>query len=394
MHLRGIICPVGGVRDSPASLSERWLRGGNPGEEAQIDVMGPKQYIVRNSNGADLVELFLIAGIASVLGIRAFLSITGYPQLGGDGLHIAHMLWGGLFMMAALLLLFALLGAALHRWAAVLAGIGFGTFIDELGKFITSDNNYFYQPTVGLVYIIFVAVFLLLSAMRNKLELTPHEALANTLNRLEGSVNGRVDAETRVELLELLDKADPGSPLVQALQSHLQHTKPLELSGGRTCSLSQLRSQLLRGYSSVVQRRWFPGAIIAIFAAQAVGQVVIVGVFFLGKYTAITADGVTFAEGAQLVSSSLAGGMMLWGLRQLRRSRQDAYRWFLRATLLSIFVTQVFVFFEYQLAGITGLIWNILIYVALRLMTGGEEELARPYPETRPAWTKWQQKPE
>jgi len=33
-------------------------------------------------------------------------------------------------------------------------------FIDELGKFITSDNNYFFQPTISLIYIVFIIIFL------------------------------------------------------------------------------------------------------------------------------------------------------------------------------------------------------------------------------------------
>ena len=67
---------------------------------------GWRRGLVRNSAAGELLELFLVAAVASVLAIRAFLAATGYPQLGGDGLHIAHMLWGGGLMLVALLLLF------------------------------------------------------------------------------------------------------------------------------------------------------------------------------------------------------------------------------------------------------------------------------------------------
>ena len=49
-----------------------------PGDFVQV-----RYFFVRNSDAPELIELFLVAGIASVLAIRGFLAATGYPQLGG-----------------------------------------------------------------------------------------------------------------------------------------------------------------------------------------------------------------------------------------------------------------------------------------------------------------------
>lgn len=55
--------------------------------------------------------------------------------------HIAHVLWGGLLgAVAAVLLLFIWRGPNVICVGSLLAGIGFGLFIDEVGKFITSGK--------------------------------------------------------------------------------------------------------------------------------------------------------------------------------------------------------------------------------------------------------------
>ena len=101
------------------------------------------------------LEGFLITAVLTVLGLRVYLAAAHYPQLGGNGLHIAHVLWGGLAMAIAIGILLALLTWRAHWVAAAVGGAGLGLFIDELGKFLTSDNNYFFKPAPALIYVVF-----------------------------------------------------------------------------------------------------------------------------------------------------------------------------------------------------------------------------------------------
>ena len=120
---------------------------------------------VRNLDAFYYAEVFLVCAVSAILGIRLFLHMTGYPQIGGSSLHIAHMLWGGLLMLVSIIMLMAFIGRRAELWAAVLGGAGFGTFIDEVGKFVTSDNNYFFEPSVAIMYVVMVLVVLALAAV-------------------------------------------------------------------------------------------------------------------------------------------------------------------------------------------------------------------------------------
>ncbi|MFF4504302.1 hypothetical protein [Streptomyces sp. NPDC001401] len=112
--------------------------------------------------GADL-RLFLLTGIATVLLTRWLLARTGYPKLGGHGtgLHIAHMLWGGLLMAAGLVVLLVFLGRRVRLWGAVAGGVGFGLFIDEIGKVVSDGGGYLYRPAAGLIYLAFAGLVVL-----------------------------------------------------------------------------------------------------------------------------------------------------------------------------------------------------------------------------------------
>lgn len=101
--------------------------------------------------------MFVLVGFAgSVTITRLFLEWTGYPQLAVGEFHIAHVLWGGLLLFAAALLLLIWCGRRVASLSSLLTGIGFGLFIDEVGKFITQSNDYFYPLAAPIIYAFFL----------------------------------------------------------------------------------------------------------------------------------------------------------------------------------------------------------------------------------------------
>lgn len=111
--------------------------------------------------------LFVLVGFAgSVVATRSFLEWADYPQIATGELHIAHVLWGGLLLFAAALLLLIWRGRTIYRLSSVLTGIGFGLFIDEVGKFITQNNDYFYPLAAPIIYAFFLLTVLVYLGVR------------------------------------------------------------------------------------------------------------------------------------------------------------------------------------------------------------------------------------
>lgn len=295
-----------------------------------------QQNLVRDERAGSLLEMMLVFGVATILVIRAFLALTGYPQLGGGGLHIAHMLWGGLGMLIAIFLLLNFWSPVMRQAAAAMGGIGFGFFIDELGKFVTSDNNYFFQPTIALIYVIFVLLFLAVRAIGSA-PLTAGEITAN--HNIVAAMSGS-DETTR--LARIYSRID------QSLQA---------------------------AYLRLVSTRWFAPALSAAFIAVAVAQIVTIIALVTGKSGASQPDRqIPLLEQA---ASAVGAAFIIIGVLRLRRSRLSAYRWFQRSTVVSILVTQVFMFYYSELAALGGLLGHILVYFALRFLISREDELAR-----------------
>ena len=333
---------------------------------------------MRDADAPLRFESFFVAAVASFLGIRWFLAVTGYPRIGSNGIHVAHMLWGGLLMLLALMLLLAFLDRSVGHGAAVIAGLGFGTFIDEIGKFVTADNDYFYRPAVALIYGVFVVAFLIARVLIGRRRLTREEALANALARMAGAPARGIEPDERARISELLAMADPADARTGLATAYLaaiagvpDHDGPIEVVSGRIAT----------AYDRVMAAPAADAALVVGAMAYAVVAVAgVVGVV-ISSQAGATADTVTSATIIQVGSTLVGAALIGRGIVALPSDRGEAFRWFQRGLLVWILVTQVFVFYSSQLGGLLGLAIDLAAYAGLRYALSRERAANRAMPE-------------
>ena len=329
-------------------------------------------YLFRNARAPEYLELFLVSAISSLLLTRFFLAVTDYPTIGGGSLHIAHVLWGGVLMAAGHVLVMAFLGHRVIKLASIVSGIGFGLFIDELGKFITRDNNYFFQPTIAILYLLFIGLFFLFRSLGRTDRLDKRENLLNAVQMTEEVVIEDLDAPERHRVLRYLKHSDQSHPLVGALTGVLEKL-PVGHESGQPL-LRRWYRWLEKTYHRVIRTPAATTAIDAIFVAKVVFVLVSVGL------TVVDALERDFPPNfnillLQLVSSWVAAWYVFRGVFALRISRLRAYELFFRSLLIDIFVTQFFSFYRNQFDALPGFILNILLYIALRFLLHQERRV-------------------
>jgi hypothetical protein len=168
---------------------------------------------VRREGAEHFLFLTLVSFAATVMATRVYLELTGYPRIGGGELHIAHALFGGFFLFVAALLPIVLAGRRVYRLTAVLGGIGIGLFIDEVGKFITTQNDYFYPAAAPLIYATFLLAVLVYLRVRRNVAPDPRSLLLTSLQLMEEAVDDDLQQHERDALRYRLGAAVVEAPL-------------------------------------------------------------------------------------------------------------------------------------------------------------------------------------
>ncbi|HJQ08657.1 MAG TPA: hypothetical protein VJ836_04225 [Candidatus Saccharimonadales bacterium] len=319
----------------------------------------------RNVRARDRLEIFLLSAASSLLLVRLYLYLTGYPQISTGSLHIAHMLWGGALMMIALAVALSYVGARAQRAVAVLGGVGFGVFIDELGKFITRDNNYFYQPTIGLIYAIFIVLYLTFNFLARGQTLTSREYQLNALAQLEEAIVHDMDPIEKERVRQLLANADQKDPVTKHLQKLLTSLRTIPPATPTKAKrfLYWLRRKYRHFWLNRNTNLWVRSFFLfEVFVFVAGG----VATLFtnIDSILDLLGGSVPFSTElaiGQLLSALVAAGFAVWGAILLPRSRLQAYEQFRRATLVNIFLTQFFIFARLEFAALPGFIFNLLL---------------------------------
>lgn len=263
-----------------------------------------KNLFPNNPEGKSYFEIFFISAVSTILITRFYLHLASYPQVGGGGLHIAHMLWGGLLMLTSIFLLFSFTGRFIFFLASLLSGIGFGLFIDELGKFLTSDNNYFFEPTIALIYVIFVILYLFF-------HLTQKNVKSRETN--EGNF--------------------------------------IDFIFGKV-------------YAWFFSKRIVTRLVVSFFVLYSIFNLYR-SADVISLYFRLNEFSLSYIDLGQFLSSILASVMVIFGVVALRFSKVRGYRMFRLSILTSIFLTQFFDFYNNQFEALLVLFFNFLVLLAL-----------------------------
>lgn len=279
--------------------------------------------LIRDRDTGSMLELLMVSAVVTIIVSRAFLAAAGYPSISPGNLHIAHMLWGGLLMLAALVMVLRYWNPSVRRFASFTGGVGFGLFVDELGKFITSDNDYFYRPAIAVIYVVFILMFLLFRSFARRSPLSAEEQRVNS-----------------------------------AIRSHLGDMR--DTTSRILTWNDRLRKYTWRTVNRLLSLPGFIHSLMVIFIFLNLAQPAV-------AFGLLSPGWIPFSDvsGISMAGVTASGILVIVGLFMVKGSLLSAFHWFRRAVLVNIFVTQVFLFYASQMTAVFGLGLNLLFYAGI-----------------------------
>jgi hypothetical protein len=336
---------------------------------------------VRREGAERYLLVTLVSFAATVIGTRWLLELTGFPQIGGGDLHIAHALWGGVALFAAAVLPILLAGRLVYTLSALLAGVGIGLFIDEVGKFITAENDYFYPAAAPIIYVTFLLAVLVWLRARSPRDPDPRSQLLTALELFEESVEGDLQRAERDMLRERLAAAAArgANPEQRRLAADLLafvESKETDVAPDPPRRFGSLRERL-----SARSRLWLGGrglriVLIAALIATGIGQLLAL----VGTGSEVATDSgqpvsaFTLLQLGHLIVEAVSGALLVAGGVLATVAGRHRLGWTLAyfGLLVALTLGDLISFYVRQFDSIEVVLWHLLLLAAV---IGYREEL-------------------
>ncbi len=328
-----------------------------------------------------LMFYLLVSFGASVVLTRLFLWLSGYPQVGSGSLHIAHLLWGGLLLALSGVVLLIFAAPSLHPLAAVGIGVGIGLFVDEVGKFITRDNNYFFRPAAPIIYASFLVIALVYGLTRRALrQRHPRVVMIALLEMAMRFVDGPQPASRLAEfdaLSAALKRANPSSDygqLTDALHAFVHSEDVLAARRSRWMD-ARTAAERVAQHFFVRHARLITVMLITLLTLRGMGSLLEAGLLgmlgisplsFLQAMVTAGAPPVSGFDAIGFVSGMFDGIVLLLGCALfIAGKRQTGLLWMQAALVLSLSVGGVFAFYSNQFSATLSMLadFGALLYL-------------------------------
>lgn len=352
------------------------LRAEHARELALERAVAYKAKLLRLGVHAQYLQLLWVTAVATVLVTRALLAATGYPQLAGGSIHFAHALWGGLLMSVGLVAALILIGPSSRAIISVVGGVGLGLFVDEVGKFITKTNDYFFRPAAAIIYVLFAGLLLLTIRVKSRQPNDPLSAAAAIA--ADGAIDGLTPRQ-RKRATEWLSQVS-SAPTASALQN-LVDVCPERKGWQQPAWMIRLENRA----RAIAQSRYVIGLGIVLM----IGTSVLLAGFFFGDTDVTDKSPTGIAQNISSISRLFeAATAVVGGIRWLA-DHKKGYRWLYVAIFSNLYVTQIFNLTNSPFAALAELPFLGLFLAALRefqdSVEGDDEDLVGPQPGLQPS---------
>ena len=360
---------------------------------------------VKRAGAARYLRFSLLSFAATVILVRLFLAMTGYPQIGNGTLHIAHVLWGGMLLFIAALLPLILANRWVYALSGVLSGMGAGLFMDEVGKFITRNNDYFYPPAAPIIYGFFLLTVLLYFEVRRPHPSDARTELYHALDGLEEvldhdlSTHERADVEGQLSRV-IHSSADPELVQLAGVLLAFVHTAAVTTRYDEAGFWQRLWERLVAWQDRHIGRRLFRYllvfglVVLSVVAFFNLGQWLLMSYVMssLGPLNALVAlSGVEASTGGvawlavRVILESLVGLALLIAARDFLVGQERlGFRFAYYGLLLSLMTVNLLVFYLDQFRAVFYTLAQFVMFLAC-LYYRQRYLLPAPTRETAPA---------